>query len=96
MVVTPEQAGTYRQIAHRLRNHPATGPHRESERIGKLRREGGREWFEYDGDLLVELYEGDQVDVEMLLRQRAIERYTPEPEPAVETPEPRRRPRGGE
>ncbi len=67
----------YRQIAHRLRIHRAEGGERVSERP----REGSREkgWGKFldsdDAPTLVELDEGDQVDVTALLRSGAIQPY---------------------
>lgn len=74
MSVTPEQAGTYRQIAHKLRIQAGPGkPDRLSERP---RARSGR-YLDEDNPTMVELYEGDLVDVPSLIQQGGLERVEP-------------------
>lgn len=73
MTVTKEQAGTYRQIADILRWRRADRSRVESVRPGRTEKDP-----EYTDSIekptLIELKEGDEVDVETMLRQRAIAR----------------------
>lgn len=86
MVITREQAGTYRLIARKVRIHPAQGPHREYERPHRNRRSPdglsvATEFLDTDEPTLIELSEGDRLDLEFALRTRMLEPYTP-PKPA--------------
>ena len=77
MPVTAEQAGTYKQIAHRLRIHDAQGVSVNHERP----RTGTKgDWGAYlDSDeepTLITLNAGDQVDVPALLSAGGIQPYT--------------------
>lgn len=74
--VTKEQAGVYRQVAHRLRIQGAPGkPDRISERP---RHKASRRFLDSDEDpTLVKLREGDPVDVDFLLGIGAIEPHQP-------------------
>lgn len=78
MAVTKAQAGTYRQIAHRLRIHDATGASRDSERPRAGTRGNWRHYLDSDDEpTLLELREGDRVDIESLMRAGAIVPYQP-------------------
>ena len=71
--VTAEQAGVYRQLAHKLRIQKAGTPDRVSERP---RHERTRRYLDSDAEpTLVELREGDQVDVPALLAIGGIAPY---------------------
>ena len=74
MPVTKEQAGTYRQIADILRWRRADGERVRSIRPGRTEKEP--EYTDsHEKPTIVEFKEGDAVDVEMLLKGRAVARY---------------------
>lgn len=78
MPVTREQAGIYILLSHRLRLHPASGPHRETERPHRVvRSPTGDEvvYLDTDTPTLVEIREGDRESVPFLLRSGAIAPY---------------------
>ena len=71
--VTAEQAGTYRQVTHKLRVQgrvPET-----SERPRSTR--GAKRYLDLDNPTLITFKEGDVADVPRLLRMGAIETWTP-------------------
>jgi hypothetical protein len=68
-VVTAEQAGLYRQITHRLRFERPGSPEVVSERP---RDKKTRRYLDEDGTV-VELREGDRVDVPFLLQIGGIQ-----------------------
>ena len=76
MSVTKEQAAvTYRQLSHKLRWHRAGGPHQESERPWN----NADQRIYQDSDdapTLVTFQEGDDVNIDALLAQGAIQPYT--------------------
>lgn len=74
MPVDKKHVGTYRQVAWKLRIHKDDGPDKVSERP----RQGKRGPFkDLDEPTLVEIEADDNINVEALLRQGAIEPYTP-------------------
>jgi hypothetical protein len=78
--VTKEQAGAYRQIGERLRISRAPG---KGETLSERQRARGGRYLDEDEPTMITLEEGDQVDVDFLIKVGAIE---PKAEPARAQP----------
>lgn len=76
MAVPKELTGTYRQVAWKLRiqKDVGAGPHKESVRPRKGKR---GPYLDDDEPTLIEIEEDDAIDVESLLAQGGIVKYTP-------------------
>ena len=75
-VVSAEQAGVYRQFAHKIRIQNRPG---ETDRLSERpRHEKSRRYLDSDAEpTLIELREGDPVDVPFLLAIGGIAPYRP-------------------
>ena len=81
MPVPKELTGTYRQVAWKLRIAKDSGPDKVSERPRKGKR---GPYQDNDEPTLVEIAADDNINVEAMLAQGAIEPYTP-PKPTKPT-----------